>query len=167
MHSGAGARRATGRSGWHLPLLGYELCCIRRLLSLPLDAKDSREGWGSGLGCIRLSQAENTEMMADKMTMFFSHPTPPKVTPKKTKKPQSLLHVADFEKLPMFFQVSRAQFFSPPSPGGDIFDFYSQCQRASEFCIQGFTSGYVAHEAPTALSSAAKIPKGGCCVASA
>lgn len=96
-----------------------------RPVSLPLDAEDSvYEDWGSGLGWTRCSEAENTEIK--QRDHFSPHSTPPKVTHKKTKKLQSLLHFADLERLLMFFKVSWAQFLSPLPPGGDIFYFFSQ-----------------------------------------
>lgn len=137
MHSGAGARGPPGRSGWHLPLSGYELCRIRRLLSLPLDAKDSREAWGSGLGCIRLSQAENMEMMADKMTMVFSHPTPPKLHLKRPKSPSLRFTLQTLKGFPCSSRCPGPSSFLPHPQEETSLTFIANVKGQVNFASRG------------------------------
>lgn len=77
---------------------------------LPLGWEDSvYEGWVDQT----FSSLEHWEREADKM-IAFSLQIKKKVMLINTKKPQSLHHIADFEWLPTFFDMSWANSFPPP-----------------------------------------------------
>lgn len=148
-------------------LLGARAVLYHRPAVSPACAEDSAyEGWGSGFGWTRHSQAEDTAMKQTGGAPFL--PTP-RTQESHIKRPESSCLCFTLQT----WKVSRSSWhhgpraFRPHPQEDASWIFFSQHKRESEFCVQKFAIRHLAQEAPPAPLSAAKIPSGARSVASA